>query len=520
MLLILFILNTALAYDPPKLYAGKTGVKIFNTKSGECIQDSNKACTVIPPETEISDLFMLNQDGEKYEKNKNQKPYVFNGKKRLGYNYNGTTVAIDAGDLTKRAPIRMGVRTPEVETSSADCCNSDAFKTKNALNETKDNLENSNEVRTKLKEFHNRVCDSLRPKLPETMDKEIENLKKEWDEFIKMQPSEADKKAALRAREIDEVSRTVLYETHPLGTLDTKEPQACGNDEDCPASACERKVITLSIYNRGTHPGCKSGTHYFGCKYMKDFAGAATKPSQYSIWNPTLTSTYMATCFLKDGLDKSPKLDKDYKLRVMQYKKVVDTITDTLYAENPYRGIEYKESGKGAQKGIKEFRHYYHPQGMIGCFQETFNNQYTTQVAYVEKNGNFGPLVLETIVPDDTSKEKTTFRFHKWNKPKNMNSENVTYSLARYENEDGWLISKDQIEKLNLRYNCTNMGLSVLTVNPQACKEVEKKHSFTSPLWAIEPPAKRASFTCTIGKKQVTLGGECDVKFQPISGVP
>ncbi|MBK9294435.1 MAG: hypothetical protein IPM57_08320 [Oligoflexia bacterium] len=521
MLFILLILSAAFSYEPPKLYSGSSGTTLYLTDKTpeQCLKDDQGQCIKIPPGEEIENIFLLNESGEKYESNKNQKPYFINKEKRLGYLYNNQVVAIKIEDLTKRMPIKTGFRTPEVPKN--DCCSNTKLKSDKTLLNLKKDLESSDKIKTKLKQFHNNFCDSRRPKNPEKMDEEIKNLYLEWDEFIKAQPTSEEKKLAEQAKEIDLVARTVLYETHPLGSLDNQaDSDKCSQDEDCPISACERKVITLSIYNRGNHPGCKTGKHYYGCKFLKDYTGVATKPSQYSIWNPTLTSIYMATCFYKNGLIESDLVEQDYKLRVKQYNKVVDTITNTLYEKDPYLNINYSESGEGPKQGIKKYYNYYHPQGMFGCFQDSFDKQHTTKIAYLEKDNNYGLLVLETIIPDTPDKEKTTFKMHKWNKPKNYNSENITYSLVDYNNEEKWTISKDQYEKLKLRYNCTNMGLSILSKDQSACSHVPKKHSFTSPLWAIDPPAKRAQFTCTIGTKKVTIGGECDVKFQPISGVP
>ena len=62
----------------------------------------------------------------------------------------------------------------------------------------------------------------------------------------------------------------------------------CVNPGACPLSACEQRIIALSVRNRAQNLDCQARN--FGCQSVGDYAGVATRPDQYNIWSPAMAS--------------------------------------------------------------------------------------------------------------------------------------------------------------------------------------------------------------------------------------
>jgi hypothetical protein len=102
------------------------------------------------------------------------------------------------------------------------------------------------------------------------------SLARAWDAFAHANPGGWSAADLARARNLDYVMRTALYE----GNL----------DRGCSAyGACERNVIALSIRNRGRE-GCTASV---SCSFQGDFEGVASSVSQYNVWDELLTQVIL-----------------------------------------------------------------------------------------------------------------------------------------------------------------------------------------------------------------------------------
>lgn len=313
-----------------------------------------------------------------------------------------------------------------------------------------------------------------------------------WDAFIAANTSRWPSPSLARARQLDYVMRTTLYEAH-LG-------------RGCTAyGACERDVIVLSIRNRAVER-CLGGQ---GCRSQGDFEGVASSVSQYNIWDEYLTQTSgLAGCFLRPDLaSESPyaRLQAMYDQSVGDAERILFGSEADLQAIFP--GTPLSE--------LTRLRHYYHPPAMGKCFPDQPRVEYIS--AAVARNGDQFALIAHTRI-DAGERRDEGYLFREVLVGEKDNRDTLR-AVDRY---PGFVID----------------GRSVLFARPALCTPygVSRSCRFDSigrhrktPSWLESGDAQ--AFTCRIRTRgescrdeahleTVKVGGACDIQMQPVAGVP
>ena len=172
-----------------------------------------------------------------------------------------------------------------------------------------------------------------------------DSLQQAWDAFATANRANWPGFDLARARQLDYVMRTAIYEGH-LG-------------RGCSAyAACERNVIALSIRNRGVEH-CLRGQ---GCRSSGDFEGVASAVAQYNIWDEYLTQTTgLTSCFMRPDLaTTSPyaKLQAIYEQNAAEFERIL------FGGERDLQAV----FTDAATADLTRLRHYYHPPAMGRCF--------------------------------------------------------------------------------------------------------------------------------------------------------
>ncbi len=227
-----------------------------------------------------------------------------------------------------------------------------------------------------------------------------EALQQAWSAFTAASAGRWQAASLARARQLDFVMRTALYEGH--------------RGRGCNAyGACERNVIALSIRNRALEL-CLDGQ---GCRSPGDFEGVSATVSQYNIWDEVLTQTTgLTSCFLRPDLADRPH----YALTQRMYEQSVGDVERILYG----RADELPAVFPGnSLDDLTRVRHYFHPPAMGKCFPNHERLEYisgavarrgedfaliaNTRIAVGERRGS-GYLFEQALVEDDGERDVVT----------------------------------------------------------------------------------------------------------------
>ncbi len=227
-----------------------------------------------------------------------------------------------------------------------------------------------------------------------------EALQHAWSAFTAASAGRWQAASLTRARHLDFVMRTVLYEGH-LG-------------RGCNAyGACERNVIALSVRNRALEL-CLNGQ---GCRSPGDFEGVSATVSQYNIWDEFLTQTTgLTSCFLRPDLADRPhyaRLQRMYEQSSGDVERILYGGVDELQAVFPGNSLD----------DLTRVRHYYHPPAMGKCFPNHERLEYVTgavarrgedfaliantRIAVGERSGS-GYLFQQALVEDEGERDVVT----------------------------------------------------------------------------------------------------------------
>jgi hypothetical protein len=316
-------------------------------------------------------------------------------------------------------------------------------------------------------------------------------LARAWDTFAQATARRWPADEIARARNLDYVMRTALYEGHL--------------DRGCSAyGACERNVIALSIRNRG-RSGC---TPSQGCRFPGDFEGVASSVSQYNIWDEFLTQTSgLTSCFLRPDLANHP----DYvKVRAM-YAQSVGDVERILYGSDADLTALFPE----ASAARTAMRHYYHPPAMGKCFPDHPRVEYISG-AVARRGGDFA-LIAGTRI-EVGAKRDDGYLFQEalvHAKP----AGDVVEVVDRY---PGFVIDARKVS-LRPSSGCRPYG------TPSGCRFPRVGRHRKVPSWLAQ--GTPVTFACRVrasgpacdgppALETVRLGGACDVEMQPVAGVP
>jgi hypothetical protein len=319
-----------------------------------------------------------------------------------------------------------------------------------------------------------------------------EMLERAWTGFVTEHASRWPRAHLERARHLDIVMRTTLYEGH----LD----RGCNS-----YGACERNVIALSIRNRGIER-CLRGQ---GCREPGDFEGVAATVSQYNIWDEYLTQTSgLTSCFLRPDLsEQSPyaRLQAMYEQSAPDVERILFGTAGDLATVFP--GVPTAQ--------LTRLRHYYHPPAMGKCFPNHPRMEYMSGA--VAKSGNRFALIADTrIQVGERRGDGYAFQLAE------IDAENDRDIVRLSDRYTGFSIDSRKVALAAPR-GCTPYGTS------RACRFDSVGRFRKTPSWLAS--GELLQLTCRVRAagedcraepvpQTAKVGGTCDTWMQPVAGVP
>jgi hypothetical protein len=317
-------------------------------------------------------------------------------------------------------------------------------------------------------------------------------LARAWDAFTRKNPGRWSAGDLARARNLDYVMRTALYEGHL--------------DRGCNAyGACERNVIALSIRNRGTVE-CRSGQ---GCRHPGDFEGVASSISQYNIWDEFLTQVSgLTSCFLRPDLEGNPTYTK---IRAM-YAQSEPDVARILFGSDADLAGPFPQASGAPRSAL---RHYYHPPAMGKCLPGYPRVEYMTG-ATARKGRDFALIAGERIEVGERRGDGYLFRAAD---VRDSPSGDVVEIVDAY---PGFTVDGRKVS-LRTASGCRPYG------TPPGCRFERVGRHRKVPSWLAS--GRPMTLTCRVEargpacdaeatRETVQVGGPCDVEMQPIAGVP
>lgn len=319
-----------------------------------------------------------------------------------------------------------------------------------------------------------------------------ETLQRGWTGFATEHASRWSAESLARARHLDFVMRTALWEGHL--------------DRGCNAyGACERNVIALSIRNRGVER-CLSGQ---GCRFPGDFEGVASTVSQYNIWDEFLTQTSgLTSCFLRPDLvvqDPYARWQAMYEQSVGDVERILFGNDGDLTAIFP--GVATAE--------LKRLRHYFHPPAMGKCFPDHPRLEYMSGA--VARRGDRFALIAHTRI-EVGERHGDGYHF----RSADIETEEDRDVVVTSDRFPGFTVDARKVS-LAAASSCTPYGTS------RACRfeSVGRYRKIPSWLAAGQPlqltcSVRDAGEDCKSEPKPTAaaVGGTCDKRMQPVAGVP
>ncbi|HPF59533.1 MAG TPA: hypothetical protein P5149_06765 [Candidatus Competibacteraceae bacterium] len=328
-------------------------------------------------------------------------------------------------------------------------------------------------------------------------------LQQAWDRFIGAQRNQWPRQILQRAKHLDYVMRTAIFEGHL--------------DRGCNAyGACERNIIALSIRNRARE-SCSKGQ---GCRFQGDFQGVSSKVSQYNIWDEYLTQiSGLTSCFLRQdlGSDSSVMGGRD-DYNVAYYDKI-----QAMYRQN-LPDIQRILFGKDhdlqavfpnvSLKRLKKLRHYYHAPAMGQCFPHHNRVEYMSG-AIARKGQDFALIANTRIRVDQRHQEGYFFQdFVVQQQP----DKDVVSLIDRY---PGFIVDGRKVS-LRTASGCPPYGI------PRGCRFNTIGRYRKTPSWLKSgTPLALTCRICDRGEQckgrgslqEVTIGGVCDTQMRPVAAV-
>ena len=317
-------------------------------------------------------------------------------------------------------------------------------------------------------------------------------LERAWGQFVAEGGARWPASSLRRARQLDFVLRTALFEGHL--------------DRGCSAyGACERNAIVLSIRNRARER-CLRGQ---GCREPGDFEGVATKVSQYNIWDEFLAQTSgLTACFLRPDLRAQPsygKLQAMYEQSRGDAERILFGDDGTLARAFPANGLA----------DLRSLRHYYHPPAMGKCFPGERRLEYMSGA--VARRGNDFALIANTRIHVGRRVDGG-YHFQQALVDTSGDRDFVT-SVDLY---PGFVVDARKVS-LQPASRCTPYGTSA------RCRHGDAGRHRRTPSWLAS--GKPLALTCAVRARgeqcsgearqvQATVGGLCDKDMQTVAGVP
>jgi hypothetical protein len=316
-------------------------------------------------------------------------------------------------------------------------------------------------------------------------------LDEAWAAFARESRGRFGGDALERARNLDYVMRTAIYEGHL--------------DRGCSAyGACERSVIALSIRNRG-----QACSRTQGCRFAGDFQGVASAVSQYNIWDELLTQVSgLAACFLR------PDLARDERYAKLQaiYEQSRGDVERILYGDDGALTGVFPGSAPAA---LATLRHYYHPPAMGKCFPGQPRVEYMSG-AVARRGGDFALVASTRIEVGEKRGDGYEFR------AVSLEEKPERDVLRIADLYPGFVVDARKVS-LRASAGCRPWG------TPPGCRSGEVGRHRKVPGWLSSGRPLR--LTCRVRARDeacvadatlgsASVGGACDTAMQPVAGVP
>jgi len=325
-----------------------------------------------------------------------------------------------------------------------------------------------------VRAFHNSSqCASVNQKLIGRRDR----LASAWSQFIARNQSKWSRSDLERAKNLDYVMRTAIYEGHL--------------DRGCNAyGACERNVVALSIRNRGRGSG--------------DYQAISSRISQYNIWDEFITQVSgLTSCYL-DRKGGETKVSRMYDQSVADVERILYGSDNSLKKVFP----------KTSLGDLTTLKHYYHPPAMSKCYPGHARVEYMSGA--VAKKGDDFALIANTRIKVG-NKVGDGYKFGIF-KVKHEKDRDVAKIVDRYPGfvVDGRKVSLKQSRK------CTPYGVS------RGCRFGSIGRYRKTPGWLRA--GRPVKLHCKINdfgegcvgsghKRTAAVGGACDKEMVPVAGV-
>lgn len=322
-------------------------------------------------------------------------------------------------------------------------------------------------------------------------------LEKAWDGFIAQQRGRWSPLSLQRAKHLDYIMRTALFEGHL--------------ERGCNAyGACERNIIALSIRNRGLD-ACASR---LGCSEPGDFQGVCSNVSQYNIWDEYLTQiSGLTSCYLRDDLASTGGSTGTYyrKLQAM-YAQSMGDIQRILYGSD--RDLLDLFPGNSLAE-LKSLRHYYHAPAMGKCFPQHERIEYMSGA--VARHGRDFALVANTRIKVG-EKQKDGYLFKSFVLHEGERGDQVRI----VDNYPGFVVDARRVSLSGESNRCRPYGI------PEGCRFSEIGRYRKTPSWVNA--GRPLEIRCRIGdqgdqcqgpttSRQVRVGGVCDTQMRPFGDI-
>jgi hypothetical protein len=319
-------------------------------------------------------------------------------------------------------------------------------------------------------------------------------LQRAWANFAAGHAGRWPSRQIERAKHLDYVMRTALFEGHL--------------DRGCNAyGSCERNIIALSIRNRGREL-CIAGQ---GCSGQGDFQGAASKVSQYNIWDEFLTQTSgLTSCFLRNGPVPGQQGVFLAKLQAM-YEQNLPDVERILFGDDG----DLSEIFPGTPLSeLKAVRHYYHAPAMGKCFPNHDRVEYITG-AVAHRGPDYALLANTRIKVDEASGGGYLFRSFK------VKAGEERDEIDLVDDFPGFVVDRRKVQ-LKGAGSCPPYGI------PRGCSFDEVGRYRTTPSWLNS--GRPVELTCRIRDRGATcqgpgslvtarVGGVCDTQMRPVAGI-
>lgn len=345
------------------------------------------------------------------------------------------------------------------------------------------------EIDAIVRRFHNSThCETVNRQLMNRP----EGLRRAWEAFSADNPGKWSHASLQRARHLDFVLRTAIYEAHL--------------ERGCSAyGACERNVIALSIRNRA-HERCLRSQ---GCRHIGDLEGVASKTSQYNIWDEYLAQTSgLTSCFLRPDL----AAHAHYARLQAMYAQSAGDIERILFGSRS----DLKKIFPGHRVSeLLELRHYYHPPAMSKCFPGHSRLEYMSG-AVARRGVNFVLIADTRIEVGERRDEGYLFR-------QAIVEEEADRDVVRIVDRfPGFVVDGRKVE-LRPGSRCAPYGV------PSGCRFERIGRYRRTPAWLSS--GKPMKLACRVRSRgddcrqapvaeMTTVGGPCDTWMQPVAGVP